>query len=143
MFRSEGASEEWQADTKKRVTETIETFAEDLRIARAQAKTNFDDLESQQVVAQLENQYAWLVGNTIGDIDEAIRASEHSVQIYQGDGGFLDTLGRCYYRKGDLESALKYQRQAVKASPHEMQIQRQLALFELEAAKRSADAPSK
>ena len=80
------------------------------------------------------NQFAWLVGNTYGDFDEAIRLSHKSLELRPDAGGFLDTLGHCYYAKGDLENAVKYQTQAVKLEPHTGLIQRKLNQFEKELA---------
>ena len=53
---------------------------------------------------------------------------------------YLDTLGRAYYRKGDYENAVKYQRRAAKTMPHEGQIVRQLKLFEEALAKQKSEA---
>jgi hypothetical protein len=39
-------------------------------------------------------------------------------------------LGRCYYAVGDLESAVKAQREAVRRHPHLQVMRDQLQLFE-------------
>jgi outer membrane protein assembly factor BamD (BamD/ComL family) len=39
-------------------------------------------------------------------------------------------LGRCYFAAGDLENAIKYQRQAVEKHPQVQVMRRQLAMFE-------------
>ncbi|MBN2294978.1 MAG: hypothetical protein JXM70_21295 [Pirellulales bacterium] len=75
------------------------------------------------------NQYAWLVSNTEGDLDEALRFSQKSLQLNQDNGGYYDTLARCYYAKGDLESAVKTQTRAAQLEPHSGLIARQLELF--------------
>ncbi len=82
------------------------------------------------------NQFAWLVGNTEGDYAEALRYSQRSLEIKPGSAGHLDTLGRCYFATGDLANALKYQTQAVAIDPHSGAMQRQLAFFRAEQAKR-------
>ncbi len=90
------------------------------------------------------NQFAWLVGNT-AEInqpalqDEALLRSKKSLELRPDEGGYLDTLGRCYFAKGDLENAVRVQRRAVEMEPHSLQIQRQLAEFEdaLKATKKS------
>lgn len=136
MYRSKGAPEEWVTSTQKRIGSVIRKFSSELKADEKllkSARTAIEKKYYSRRVAFKENQFAWLVGNTMGDIEEAIRCSEHSLEVHPGDGGHLDTLGRCYYRKGDFESAIKYQRMAVKAAPHELQIQRQLALIESEA----------
>lgn len=75
------------------------------------------------------NQFAWLIGNTEGDQEEAIRHSHKSLELRPGAAGYLDTLGRCYYAKGDYEKAVHYQSLAVDKEPHSLQMKRQLELF--------------
>lgn len=82
------------------------------------------------------NQFAWLVGNTEGDYAEALRYSHKSLELRPGAAGYLDTLGRCYYAAGDFPNAIKYQTQAVTLDPHSGAMQRQLAMFKSEAAKK-------
>jgi hypothetical protein len=69
--------------------------------------------------------------------------SHKSLELRPNYAGFLDTLGRCYYAKGDLVNALKYQSQAVKINPHSGQIRRQLEFFKKEAQGRGAALPGK
>jgi tetratricopeptide (TPR) repeat protein len=82
------------------------------------------------------NAWAWLVSNTEGDFQKAIRYSHRSIELIPADAGesagasFLDTLGRCYYAVGDLENAVKYQREALKKVDYMQVMHRQLALFE-------------
>ena len=81
------------------------------------------------------NQFAWLVGNTLGEknpqlADEAIRNSRRSLEIKPDAARYLDTLGRCYYAKGDLENAVRFQREAAQLDPHSGLIREQLELFE-------------
>ena len=81
-------------------------------------------------LASLYNQYAWLVGNTAGDYETALRYSHRSLELRPGTAGYLDTLGRCYYAKQDYANAVKYQTQAVRRDPHSGAVQRQLELFQ-------------
>jgi tetratricopeptide (TPR) repeat protein len=82
------------------------------------------------------NQWAWLIGNTEGDYQKAIRYSHRSLELIPPEAGedagagFLDTLGRCYYAAGDYENAVKYQRQAIEKVDYMQVMRRQLALFE-------------
>jgi tetratricopeptide (TPR) repeat protein len=82
------------------------------------------------------NQFAWLVGNTEGDYAEALRYSQRSLELAPNAAGYLDTLGRCYYAAGDLANAIKFQTQAVALEPHSGAMQRQLAFFKQELAKK-------
>ena len=75
------------------------------------------------------NQFAWLVGNTEGNLDEALLYSKKSVELTPAAGGYYDTLGRVYFAKGDLDNAIKTQSKAAEMEPHSGLIRRQLELF--------------
>jgi tetratricopeptide (TPR) repeat protein len=91
----------------------------------------------QGFLATKYNEYAWLVSNTYGDFDKALHYSIKSNEIHDNaEGGLLDTLGRCYYAKGDLENAIRTQARALQLDPHSGAIARQLAFFREEKAKR-------
>jgi tetratricopeptide (TPR) repeat protein len=78
----------------------------------------------------MNNQYAWLISNTEGDYQLALRCSQRSLELQPNFSTYLDTLGRCYYAVGDYENAVKYQRRAVELEPFAMSLKRQLQLFE-------------
>jgi len=136
MFRLAGADEAWQASTKQRIREVAGKSHDRIE----QYLTEVELAGSEQLKAATEyalsiecNQYAWLVANTFGDFDEAIKLSHKSLELRPAYPGYLDTLGRCYYAKGDLAKAVKYQAQAVKLNGYSGQIRRQLELFVKEA----------
>lgn len=81
------------------------------------------------------NQLAWLIANTEGDFREALRCSQTSLEMQPNTAAYLDTLGRCYFAVGDLDNAIKSQREALKHEPHSGLMQRQLKQFEQEKAK--------
>jgi tetratricopeptide (TPR) repeat protein len=83
------------------------------------------------------NQWAWLISNTEGDFQKAIRYSHRSLEINPGAAGYLDTLGRCYFAAGDYKNAVKYQREAVEIDPSMKVLHRQLAEFEAALAEKS------
>jgi tetratricopeptide (TPR) repeat protein len=97
--------------------------------------------------ANLYNQFAWLAGNTFSETDaklatEAINYSHKSLEIKPNAAGYLDTLGRCYYAKGDYENAVKYQAEAARLEPHSGLIRRQLETFQEALAKVKKDRSS-
>jgi tetratricopeptide (TPR) repeat protein len=75
------------------------------------------------------NQYAWLVGNTEGDLDEALRCSRKSLELRPDAADYLDTLAHVYFRLGDFPNAVKYQTKAAEQEPHSSLIQRELERF--------------
>jgi tetratricopeptide (TPR) repeat protein len=85
------------------------------------------------------NHWAWLISNTTGDYDKALRFSQKSLELRPDTASFLDTLGRCYFAVGDLENAIKYQRQAVELEPSTRILKRQLDEFEAALAKQQGE----
>jgi len=120
-YRLPGATPEWRQKTR----ELIRKAADALR---------------RQIAADPEkslhyNQFAWLVGNTEGDFEEALRCSRKSLELDPDAGGYYDTLGRVYYGKGDYANAVKYQTKAAELDPHSGLIRKQLELFKEALAK--------
>lgn len=90
-------------------------------------------------LAHYNNQYAWLVANTIGDYDEALRRCREAVDLMPDASGYWDTLGRCYFAKKDYVNAVKFQEHAVSMEPHSGLIKRQLEIFHEALAKQQAE----
>lgn len=75
------------------------------------------------------NQYAWLVANTEGNQEKALKYSLESLQI-SNDSAKMDTCARCYFAVGDFENAMRMQQLALKQSPYSPPLLRQLRLIE-------------
>lgn len=82
------------------------------------------------------NALAWIVANTEGDIEEAIRLSRKAVELAKVGGasskkqsGLLDTLAHCYFAHGDYAAAVEFQEQAVKLNPETESMRQALARF--------------
>ncbi len=104
---------------QKKIKELIRQTADDIRV----------EISAQPDNPSLYNQFAWLIGNTEGNLDEALKYSQKSLELAPGNGGLYDTLARVYYAKGDYENALKNQQKAADLEPHSGQIAKQLELF--------------
>ena len=135
LYRWPNQTPEQQAGVRKLVTAATENFEKDMEKFKKGDDAPADPFSSEkQEYATACNQYAWLVSNTFGDFDKAVRASHKSVELRQElkreVGAYYDTLGRCYFAKGELDNAIKYQTQALKFDPHSGQMKRQLALFQ-------------
>ncbi len=131
MFRVADADEAWKQETRTRIEATTQRFRDQIKELQVEVRPDFrepQDLTAYSL-AIANNQLAWLIGNTVGDPDEAIRCSRTSLALRPNDSGYLDTLGRCYYAKGDYASAIKYQKQALADEPHSPAMLKQLALF--------------
>jgi tetratricopeptide (TPR) repeat protein len=134
--------------TPEQHEKTMELIASALQLYRNRIDEDPD-------VSDFYNQVAWLVANTEGDFDEAIRLSEKSVELERASlaregpglgeerlGGNLDTLAHCYAAKGDYAAAVKAQTEASHLIPYSQVIAKKLALFrsKLPAAEQK-DAP--
>ncbi|TWU30416.1 hypothetical protein [Bythopirellula polymerisocia] len=116
MYRLPGQDEAYHAKVQERIR---------------QAADDVDQLiEKYPNEAVWYNHWAWLVSNTEGDFGKAVRYSQRSLELSPDSPSYLDTLGRCYFAAGDLENAIKYQRQAVEKHPQVQVMRRQLAMFE-------------
>jgi len=134
MYRVPESNEKWKADVRQRITNMEAAFQRQIDAAPDSA--------------QNYNQWAWLISNTEGDYQKAIRYSHKSLELSTTMGesasaSFLDTLGRCYYAAGDFENAVKYQRQAVEKVAYLKTMSRQLALFEKALAEKNAGGASR
>ena len=86
--------------------------------------------DSEARLATYNNQLAWLVSNTTGDLDQALAAIQESLLLRPETPGYLDTLGRCRYARGEFELAVQAQRRACELDPGARSMRRQLQLFE-------------
>lgn len=122
MYRAEGADDEFRSKTVKHIRESA-------RIVEGY-------IEQQPDNAQWYNHWAWLVSNTEGDYAQAVKYSLRSLELSPDNPSYLDTLGRCYYAVGDLENAVRVEREAVQRHPHLQVMRNQLDLFESSLAER-------
>ncbi len=137
MYRTEG-DEEWKTLVKRlinsqtrRIRGTIAQQENQLRIF-PQRPDLMDDL------ALSLNDYAWLVSNTTGDYEDALKASKRSLKLTPDDAAKIDTCARCYMTLGRLDEALEMQSQAAKLEPHSPPMARQLQQIKDLIAKKNA-----
>ncbi len=143
LYRLPNQTEAEKRDTKALIDNTAEKFVADVKEASEPLEelggTGIDGLsiEHKRYLGMACNQYAWLVSNTYGDFDEALRCGLLAVEIDPKEAGRIDTLARCYYAKGDVDSAIRSQSMANKLEPHSGAIARQLKFFQEEKARRA------
>ena len=123
-YRLPEATPEWRQKTGDLIKKAADVLREKIA-AEPEAAINY-------------NQFAWLIGNTEGDFEEALKCSRKSLELEPDAGGYYDTLGRVYFGKGDYASAVKVQTKAAELDPHSGLIAKQLQLFKetLEKQKR-------
>jgi tetratricopeptide (TPR) repeat protein len=119
----------WRENVDKMLAEHVQRIESQMKeLGQVLATTQDRDVREQ--FAQKNNEYAWLIGNTVGDYQKAIACSHKSLELIPESWPYQDTLGRCYYAAGDYENAVHYQKLAVAQAPYMQQMQRQLKLFE-------------
>lgn len=116
MYRSQGADEAYRKTTLARI--------------QGAAKSVANKIKQQPDNPQYYNHWAWLVSNTEGDYDKAVKYSLRSLDLVPDSPSYLDTLGRCYYAVGEMKNAVKVERDAVRRHPHLQVMRDQLKLFE-------------
>ena len=105
---------------RKNVTAMIETAAGRLR---QEANAAPED-------ASAHNEFAWVVGNTTGDMQEALKHALRAVELRPESGACLDTLAHVYfYGLKDIGKAVETQAKAVEFSPHSGLIRQKYELF--------------
>ena len=101
---------------------TLELIAEAASAIRRQIREFPDE-------AVNYNQFAWLIGNTEGDKDRALKSARKAVQLEPDNGAYYDTLAHVHFGRGEYEEAVKHQAKAAELEPHSGLITRQLELF--------------
>jgi tetratricopeptide (TPR) repeat protein len=139
MYRVHDADDAWRANTLKRINSLAQTIEK--------------QIEDNPNSGPAYNQCAWLISNTEGDYEKALRYSKRSLEFpteqrtaqrtLSSRASYLDTLGRCYYAVGDYENAIKNEREAVRLIPHMQVMLRQLAMFEKAAAEKEKGGGAK
>ncbi|MDY0167098.1 MAG: tetratricopeptide repeat protein [Thermoguttaceae bacterium] len=102
---------------------------ETLEMIRASADALRENIANQPDEPVWYNQFAWLIGNTEGDFDEALRYSHKSLELSPDEGAYLDTLAHVYFAKKDYANAVKYQTRAVELESYSKLIRDKLEVF--------------
>jgi len=88
------------------------------------------EIQSVPEDANSYNEYAWLVANTEGDVQKAVRYSKHSLVKSFDSSSYLDTLAHCQAAAGNIPAAIRTQSLALRQEPHNRTIRRNLARFQ-------------
>ena len=128
MHRYPEADEAYRIRTRERIRTAATAFRQ--------------QIEQEPEAAAGYNQLAWLICNTEGDFDEALRLSKKSLELLPGSAGYLDTLAHAYFAKGDYAHASQAQHQAAEIEPHTQVILRKLEEFEQALAQFGSGVPA-
>lgn len=128
MYRLEG-DDQWKQTVNDLLVQQIRLAEIDVEEATNSSQRIGPFRLSNHQVAKRLNAYAWLVSNTEGDYQKALRYSLQSLQKTPNQSALMDTAARCYFAVGDLESAVKMQAEAYRKMPNSPPLQRQLDQF--------------
>ncbi|WP_345683731.1 hypothetical protein [Novipirellula caenicola] len=138
MFRLDQNDPNWSETVDLLLTQNIQRAKQEIASIEVMMKQQARFQPRGYELAQALNQYAWLVSNTKGDYEQALRFSQKSIELLPNDSALLDTCARCYFAVGDYKNAVITQRKAVRLTPHSPPMIRQLNEFE---AKLAAETP--
>jgi hypothetical protein len=119
------------ADQRQKIVEMIKKAASEL-----QEKIDDDPNDPKNY-----NEYAWLVGNTEGDLSLALKYAKKTVELSPRTGGYYDTLAHVYFHQGKYEIAVKQQTRAAELDPHSGLILRQLKVFRAKLEEQQKSQP--
>ncbi len=119
MYRLDDTNKKWREKARQLIRESSEHLQREISQLRRQEEVGERETaaSARRSLLSALNNYAWLVSNTEGNFEEALRFSQQSLAMAPGDPGLLDTLARCYYSLGEFDQALKYQRWAAQTQP--------------------------
>lgn len=126
MYRTQG-DDAWRQEVQRHLKTAIRSHQKEIDSTRARMQN--PRINGNLELAELLNNYAWLVSNTEGDYQKALRYSKESLTI-QKDGAKYDTCARCYFAVGEIENAIEAQKKAMKLMPNSPPLERQLKEFE-------------
>ncbi len=129
MYRVK-SDDEWTELVNRELRSEIRNIESEIRIAETRNQQKGRLAGASEILAEKLNQYAWLVSNTEGDYERALRESLRSLELTPDDPAKLDTCARCYFAVKQYDNAVKTQRRAVRLEPHSPPMERQLAEFE-------------
>ncbi len=135
MYRLEDPSDvDWKPTVMKLIVQNRDKLTRDIAVIEAR-KSVIPKEQYEDGLGELYNQYAWLVSNTEGDYERALKLSQRSLEYLDGDevtarAARLDTCARCFFALDRIPEAIATQRRAIELEPHSPPMLRQLAEFE-------------
>ncbi|TWU23161.1 Tetratricopeptide repeat protein [Novipirellula galeiformis] len=130
MYQLEQDDPAWTAKVDALLEQSIRRTMQEITSIEVMMKQKARFQPSGFELAKALNQHAWLVSNTKGNYEQALRYSIRSLELKPNDSALLDTCARCYFATGDFKNAVATQRRAIRLTPHSPPMIRQLEAFE-------------
>jgi tetratricopeptide (TPR) repeat protein len=121
--------EAWQAELRKIVSETLEELLQQHARSELQLLRQPNETRYRHFIASLDNEIAWILVNTGGNLKDALRYAQQSVEYRPGMGYSIDTLATCHFALEEIDRAIEYERMALRLNPHREDIARTLQRF--------------
>jgi tetratricopeptide (TPR) repeat protein len=142
-FKYALADDQWRQDTLANIAAAAEHYVKEVDQLVKKRDTTLDRTAKARMgyeLARAYNQYAWVVGNTVGDFEQAIKFSRESLNLRGWElPGYLDTLGHAYYGARKFEEAVLWQSKAVELDPASQAMSRQLKVFQTALEKQTVN----
>lgn len=135
MYRLEDTSDpNWKPMVIKLIMQSQSEIAQDIGRYEARKKARPDEIFNVKL-GEFYNQYAWLVANTDGDYQKALKYSLSSIEFLDDNetdqrAARLDTCARCYFSLDRIEEAIQTQQEAITLDPFSLPMKRQLVVFQ-------------
>jgi tetratricopeptide (TPR) repeat protein len=128
MYRLEG-DDAWRDLVMRMLEVSTQQIDQTILNQRDEIRRGGRDRDSEELLSDQLNQYAWLISNTEGNLQKALSYSLESIEL-SSHWAKLDTCARCYFAVGDLDNAIRMQKRALKLMPHSPPLRRQLEQFQ-------------
>ena len=125
MYRLK-SDKKWSDDIRRDLSTRVRAIESELRSTEMIYRQRGQRADFASALSRVLNEYAWLVSNTEGDYQRALRESLRSLELTPDDAAKLDTAARCYLSLDQLENALEMQTRAIELMPHSPPMIRQL-----------------
>jgi tetratricopeptide (TPR) repeat protein len=119
----------WQAELREIINETVADLeSERTRYELALVRQPNHRLTHYRI-AQRDNEIAWILVNTGGNLNDALRYAQQSVEFHPAQAYSIDTLATCYFALQEIDRAIEYERMALRLAPYREDIARSLDQF--------------
>lgn len=138
MHNAPQADEKFKTEASELIDDFLETANDQIRQLsglEAQQANESTRSDYRNVIAMVNNQFAWLACNTDRRLQQALQCSHRSLELRPNTAAYLDTLAHCYAAVGDYANAVRYQKEAVRLEPYSHQIVKKLDVFRAQLAK--------
>ena len=135
MYRLDDPDDrDWKPTVLKQLNQNKQSLERQITLTESR-KRSLPINEFREELGELYNQYAWLVSNTEGDFERALKCSLDSIQFLEANeldqrAARLDTCARCYFAIGNVNQAIEMQKQALAIDRYSPAMLRQLNEFE-------------